>query len=227
MTNNQINYAKLKEDKRHNQMSEGIELHKAGSSRIQALTNMHALGETATHNRATEQLGKDQLAESIRHNSAEETTKAGTLSESIRSNRVREGETERSNRANEYLKKYDIDTNARIGSANAQANLTHAEAALRSAEASQSQAVTAAKAQENNYRVNLGKNVETNRHNLVTEAENARHSYATEKETKESRLSNYAIGQANVDNAKDRNQIERAKVWGNLATSIMRVGGLF
>lgn len=86
MTSNQISYAKLKEDQRHNRrterqtdtsIAEGIR-HNRESERLgwgNVGLGYSNLGELITHNRAIESIQQDTLGESIRHNEKEEGIK--------------------------------------------------------------------------------------------------------------------------------------------------------
>nr|AVX53674.1 putative ORF1 [Marmot picobirnavirus] len=245
MTNNQINYAKLREDTRHNVVGERIERDKAHSSRIQALTSMYGLQETAKHNRATEQLGSQQLSESIRHNTATETRDLSSLAEARRSNLAREQETARTNRVNEVIKDYVAHSQDRIGQIGATASMYQAQASLRQADASMSQAETARQRQfedvrhnvaseqlnsrniTNQYNLGLASTIEANRHNLIGEKETARHNYAGEVNAAKDRTQRYSLGMEDIHVKQDRNRIAAVEAAGSLASSILRVGGLF
>lgn len=61
MTANQISYNKLLEDRRHNIVSEGIEQHKAQSSRLTAETGQRVQAETGRHNLVDEAIRQGQL----------------------------------------------------------------------------------------------------------------------------------------------------------------------
>jgi hypothetical protein len=90
MTQNQINYWKLQEEKRANLAKEGL-THQQNA-------------ETQRHNVATEGISKDTLSETYRHNYMQEVIGNVQALETQRHNQAVEGETVRSNRANEGLK---------------------------------------------------------------------------------------------------------------------------
>lgn len=138
MTRNQIEYWGLKENKRHNQVSEGeINRHNVATERIDLgklqETNRHNVvteNETHRHNVRTEDQTDRQLDETQRHNLATEgltgtslNIEAGKLSETIRHNQATEnisdrnlsisagvlGETERHNLVSEEQNYMRID----------------------------------------------------------------------------------------------------------------------
>lgn len=112
MTNNQIQYANLLEQRRHNTASETTEARKAGAQESQARTAAYSAAEQGRHNlqqesvnwfnAQTEQqyklssvdVSKAQQKETARANRAKER-------ENVRSAKVQESETERHNRASE------------------------------------------------------------------------------------------------------------------------------
>lgn len=113
MTANQVNYLRLREDRRHNVVSEG---------------------ETGRHNVATESiqrgqlgLGFQNLAELARHNTAQE----GIDTERVRLGFVQAGEAERHNRAQESTALYDAF--GRVIASNRQAGAAEKRATTESA----------------------------------------------------------------------------------------------
>lgn len=116
MTKNQIEYGKLLETSRNNQVIEdltrkrdraNLELGRgtlAESVRHNKATESQAvamLGETSRSNRAKEELQAQAQSEAARHNVASETLQHGQLAETRRSNVAREVETQRANLARE------------------------------------------------------------------------------------------------------------------------------
>lgn len=94
MTANQINYAKHREDVRHNRVSEIHEHRKIGISE-------RAQTETERHNREGETINWFQSREAARHNVVSESQFSDQLAETRRANQAREYETHRSNVAQE------------------------------------------------------------------------------------------------------------------------------
>lgn len=83
MTEDQLRYWTLQENKRHSQVTEQeTQRHNLSTESI----DLGKLAETAQHNRATEAVDVGQLAETVRHNKAAEGIDLGKLSETVRHN---------------------------------------------------------------------------------------------------------------------------------------------
>lgn len=98
MTQNQIEFNKLQEQKRFNTLSQSII---AQNNRWNYELGKERNVETERHNRATELLGQQQLGETERHNRENERFNLLSLNEQQRHNRSVETETKRSNQARE------------------------------------------------------------------------------------------------------------------------------
>lgn len=116
MTHNQIEYANLKESKRHNIVGE------VETNRHNVVTEY----ETARHNVETERIGWANLSETQRHNKAEEveTNRYHLANEAI--DRSRLNETSRHNVATERIDSYRAIHEVAIGYQNAATNAYNA-----------------------------------------------------------------------------------------------------
>lgn len=122
MTNNQIQYWSLQEQKRSNRANE-VETNRH---------NMSTEAETNRHNVATEGLDLSKLSETTRHNKASEGIDAGRLSESIRHDKA----SEQLSGVDLNIKKENLSESIRHNFASEAANQIAAEARMRAAEAS-------------------------------------------------------------------------------------------
>lgn len=182
MTTNQIEYGKLVETRRSNQVREI---------------------ETERHNRATEQLSFDQLAEQIRSNKAKEKINWAELSEKNRSNLVNEAiqtarldEEKRSNLAREAE---TIRSNMAKETETHRSNLANEKEKVRSNMASES--ISRASLQEQ-IRSNMVREAETERANKQRENEENRHNLKSEelksREVASQEILNYATTQLRI-----------------------------
>lgn len=204
MTSNQIRLNQYLEEKRHNVATEGIEGHKAQSSRMQA--------EASKSQASTAALQQSEVA---RHNLVEEDIRRGTLA--VESGKLTE--TTRHNQADEQLRQQSINVEGRkaeysrevgltqaaysreVGLANASANMVAAHAAA-------SQAATAQLRQKEDRRHNLvGESISrTEASAKVTQANASTTSASaqtTQAETAKSvsgsqKFKNYASGVADI-----------------------------
>lgn len=175
MTANQIAYARVQEDRRHNKETEAQNLHSleigernaiaqhlgAMAAQSQAETARMRASEEVRANKIRESLQTQQNAETVRSNMARE-------SENTRANKAREVETLRSNLASEKLKSEEIAVGRRRADVEASkvgalyqqaaASLQQAEAAKRNADSNAQNALNA-----------FGQLMELRSHNTVME----------------------------------------------------------
>lgn len=248
MTANQINFAKLQEDIRHNQATEGeMSRHNIEDERIRSETNA---------------ISRDTLSESIRHNVQSEAINAehyGRMdtetsrsnlareAETMRSNIVQEQERERSNRANERIATKELEETTRHNTtveketkrhnkAEEKIGTTQAKAATTQAKAATSQAKTAAKNADTRYYEYLT----TKYHNekqvgfwnasvLVSQLEldeSRRHNQAVELETNRHNVTTEGIQSSQLGESVRHNTESEANEWNrNQNTFIALVPG--
>lgn len=156
MTANQINFAKLQEDIRHNRATEGEQArHNVEDERIRSDTNAvsrETLAETVRHNVQTEAINAEHYGrmdtETSRSNLAREF-------ETHRTNVAQETERERSNRASEQISISELEETARHNKATEKETKRHNKAEEKigttQAKAATSQAATAAKNADTRY----------------------------------------------------------------------------
>lgn len=223
MTNNQINYAKLKEDQRHNVVTERIGQHQADSSRMQAYTGMLNWQEQARHNRAGEQQARSQLQESIRHNVADESYNLQQLAERKRSAQAQEAETNRHNLETESVQRYSALENVRLGEMNARSQLIQAQSSARQADTAQFRAETDLAKSIADINLNTARQREVERSNLYNEAllklqmnEQQRHNLASEKLTSNQQREAERHNVATETQAGTKNQLDYVLGTGNL-----------
>lgn len=183
MTANQINYAKHREEGRHNRTLEEIEReklvtaqHQADTQRYQARTAKRVAQEQERANRAREEYNwwsfGQTLSEQNRHNVEQENVSRSGLAETIRHNTV-----------SETLAQQDYQSMAALRSQQGEASLMQAQASQRSAEANYRSATAALQqATVAGIRAETEKSqlAELIRHNSINEAELNRHNVASE-----------------------------------------------
>lgn len=187
MTANQINYAKHREDVRHNLATEAqrdVELRHIGSQAAAALQQAATAGraqrETERHNQEQERVNWFLGQEQQRHNVASEGIASSQLAESIRHSKMTEAFQDRSTIVQEELGKSQIKLQDAQGQAvlrQAAASEKQAAAASQSALAQTMQAQVAGLRQAEDARHNVAQEMqaknqlaETFRSNTVAEA---------------------------------------------------------
>lgn len=190
MTANQINYAKQREEARHNLVAESISHRQATASEMQgtaalrqADTARASFNEQARHNREGESINWFQQMESRRHNQAQEAvqnreadTHVGQLSESIRHNKVSESQK---TLELDNLKRYQEGQveaalqSSRAAMIGANASQRSSQAALMNAAANQAQVGISSGVLSESIRNNRAQLAETSRHNIILETQGA------------------------------------------------------
>lgn len=176
MTKNQIEYAKLQEQRRSNLRQEELTSSRDTTTRELGFAN---LAEATRHNYATEAHNVQVLGETRRHNLAQETYNLSYLEETSRHNLATEAhnadvllETSRHNREQEYVSRLDSDTR-RLQLTELQRHnvATEAETA-RSNQARERETERSNVARESEaHRANVARELETNRSNLALETQ--------------------------------------------------------
>lgn len=234
MTANQINFAKQREEARHNLVSEGqkerdiaIGERTAAAAELQAQTASSRQIEDARHNQVGEQInwfsaietGRHNLAgetiqsrlagETVRHNRAAESVQQGTLAESIRHNKIGEAQAAR-----------DVTTRERAQQETARHNVAQESIGRSQVGASYAQ-VQASQAQANaalqQAQVREGELAETIRKNSLTIAEQTRHNVAQEM------IAGRQASTAQYDAATRRRQLSATKEQAAAATTQAQV----
>lgn len=236
MTQNQVNYAKILEERRANRANEKLmELRDARSYEIAQIQ----AEETARANRARESLNLSQLEETKRANLASEALKgvaaaetarhnqeseqqgrvslgitASQAAEVARSNAARERETERSNRARE------IETNrSNVARETETSRSNRANESLKAQTTALGYAQLAEQRRLNTANISLGvqnlaeqrahhesSRVETLRHNVAAETEATRSNRAKDEETNRANLAKEALGVATLEETARHNK---------------------
>lgn len=207
MTANQINYAKLQEDIRHNIATEGEAYrHDVEDERIRSETNAISYSnyeENVRHNVRTEAINEEHYGRMD-----EETARSHLAQEAEinRSNLAREAETYRTNVANEELRGEELEEKVRhekaveketkrnnkameaIANKNAEANLSQAESAAMNARTRFQEYITEKYYKEKQVAmmnatliIDQGKLDETIRHAMAVEKETERHNREMEQ----------------------------------------------
>lgn len=241
MTANQINYAKLKEEVRHNRVSERHEHQDVRTRRLGAQTAAYSATESARHNRETEQINWWNAREATRHNQEVESTNWFNAQESRRHNqeveqtnwfnvRTTTAESQRHNAAMEQLegKKLDIERDYRT--AQSSALLRQATQAARANEIRSYEAETSRYNAETNRRNaetrenELAASISAVRQNVGVDyariAESRRHNEASELETQvHNRNTEHQTSMANTFNLMEqtRHNIASEDIWSRNA----------
>lgn len=156
MTANQINYAKLKEESRHNRVSERHEHQDVATRRYQASTAAFNAQETQRHNQEQERVNWWSARETQRHNQEQESANWFNI-------RTTTAETERHNRQTEDIQSRDVESQSQFRRDTAWAQLMQATQAGRANE------IAAQNAQTQKIRAESDRmNAETNRMNATT-----------------------------------------------------------
>lgn len=191
MTANQIAFNRSIEDARHNRVIEGIEKHKAESTRMGAEASL----TSAEASRSQASTAAARQVEDARHNVEDESIRRGQL-------QVSSGQLEESHRANvasETIRKNQLEEEKRHNLAQESIGSTQASASIISAKAQQQQASVASLRQ-----------AEDARHNLVAEGISERMTTAQEDRTEsEAKLNNAKMYNLQVQNQLNQRLAER------------------
>lgn len=172
MTKNQIEYAKLLEQRRSNRSNEVLIDRRDRNAMTIA---MGTLAETQRHNQMSERISLDINSETARHNQAQESMQAQSIAETRRSNLAREAETSRANLAKEQ--------ETRRANLAREAEQERADIA-REVETRRSNTVSqqiSLRGLEEQRRTNQAREHETSRHNLAQESETIRSAMESER----------------------------------------------
>lgn len=246
MTANQINYAKLQEDIRHNQATEQESVrHNVEDERIRSDTNainMASYQESVRHNVQSEAINSEHYGrmdeETARNHLAMEL-------ETQRTNQAREAETNRSNVATEQLRASELEEEVRHDKAVEKENKRHNKAeediGQTQAKAAESQAQTAAKNANTRYYEYLTNKYRTEhevgywnatvfvdqktlaekiRYDAVTTKETERHNKATEENQWQSIQNQFVLTPSptyEIEKTKAITEAEKAKATESLA----------
>nr|UDL14590.1 MAG: hypothetical protein [Picobirnavirus sp.] len=155
MTSNQIRLNQYIEEKRHNVATEGIEGHKAISTRMQAEASKSQASTAASQQR-----------EVARHNLVDEDIRRGTLA--VESGKL--SETTRHNQASEQLQQQSINVEGRKAEYSREVGLTQAAYSREVGLANASAAMVGARAAASQAATAQLRQWEDKRHNLVSES---------------------------------------------------------
>lgn len=171
MTKNQIEFNKLLETKRMNEVSAALKQQEISNDFVAKQLNLQ---EAQRHNKASESVSMLSAQEAQRHNVASEQVSLDSLSEQKRSNLARESEQARSNRAQEALSSRSLDQSkqyqtASVGLGYSQVGLGYSQLAETQRSNIASEGIRMYSNLEQS-RANKAKEAETTRHNVVSEA---------------------------------------------------------
>lgn len=192
MTANQINYAKHKEEVRHNLISERHEHQDVQTRRQQARTAQFTAQENQRHNQEQEAINWWSNRETQRHNQEQEATNWFNV-------RTVTGETERHNRQTELLQQQNQESEMAYRRDSAWAQMIQASATGRANEIAAKQA----QIQENRAESER-MNAETNRMNATTRQNELAASISAVRQ-------NVGLGYAQISETTRHNQAQEAE----------------